>query len=128
MTYVDGFVLVVPKKNLAVYKKMAIMGGKAWMKHGALQYVETVGNDLKPNMPTHDDMPQPKTFLNMAGAGKNDLVVFSFITFKSRKHRDEVNKKVMIQMSKDMEKMKNMKMPFDPSKMAYGGFETIVDM
>jgi uncharacterized protein YbaA (DUF1428 family) len=120
--YIDGFVLVVPKKNANEYHKMAEMGKKAWMKHGALDYVESVGNDL-------DIKPmggmKPLTFVKMTKAGPADDIWFSYIVFKSKKHRDEVNKKVMAEMSKDA-KNKDMKMPFDMKKFAYGGFEVAV--
>ncbi|MGV8150304.1 MAG: DUF1428 domain-containing protein [Candidatus Woesearchaeota archaeon] len=125
MTYVDGFVLVVKKKNISAYKKMAQLGGKLWKKHGALEYLECVGDDLKPNM----GMGPMKilTFPKMTKTKSDETVVFSFITYKSRKHRDEVNKKVMSDPSMNDPKNKNMKMPFDMKKMAYGGFNAIVE-
>ena len=116
--YVDGFVLVVPKKNIADYKKMAIMGGKTWMKHGALDYKECVGDDMSPKM-------VELTFPKLAAAKKNEIVVFSFITFKSRTHRDAVNKKVMKEFEAYADK--KMKMPFEMDRMAYGGFTVLVD-
>ncbi|KAA0205792.1 DUF1428 domain-containing protein [Candidatus Uhrbacteria bacterium] len=122
--YVDGFVLVVPKKNVAAYRKMATEGAKMWMKYGALEYFECQGDDLNPNT----DMGGMKalTFPQMTKLKKNETVWFSFIVYKSKKHRDQVNKKVMAQMSKDAEKYKDMKMPFDMRRMAYGGFKAIV--
>ncbi len=125
MRYVDGFVLVVPKKNRAAYVKMAREGGKMWKKYGALEYVECIGNDLNPNMgPGHPIMNFPK----LAKLKSNEDVWYSFIIYKSKAHRNEVNTKVMKQMTKDMEKHKNMKMPFDMKKMCYGGFQSMVDM
>jgi uncharacterized protein YbaA (DUF1428 family) len=121
--YIDGFVLPVPKNKLKAYRKMASEAGKVWMKHGALEYIEAVGNDLKPN--THG--MKIAFFPKMAKAKKGETVFFSFIVYKSRKHRDAVNKKVMKEMSKEMEKHKNMPMPFDMKRMAYGGFKAIVD-
>jgi uncharacterized protein YbaA (DUF1428 family) len=125
--YVDGFVLLVPKKNIAAYKKMALAGGKVWKKYGALDYKECIGDDLTPDMPDMDG-EKIMTFLELAKPKKGEMVLFSFITYKSRKHRDEVNAKVMKQMEKDYEKHKDMKMPFDIKRMAYGGFQTIVSL
>jgi alkaline phosphatase len=121
MTYVDGFVLVVKKKNISTYKKMAQDGGKLWKKHGALEYLECVGDDLNPSGPM-----KILTFPKMTKTKSDETVVFSFITYKSRKHRDEVNKRVIKDMMNDP-KNKNMKMPFDMKKMAYGGFNVIVE-
>lgn len=117
--YVDGFVLVVPKKNIAEYKKMAILGGKTWLKHGALDYKECVGDDMAPKM-------AELTFPKLTMSKKTEVVLFSFITFKSRAHRDSVNVKVMKEFHAYMEKNKKMKMPFDPKRMAYGGFTVLV--
>lgn len=113
--YVDGFVIPVPKKKLAAYQKMAKMGAKQWLKAGALQYFECVGDDL--NVPM--GMPFPKGIKAKPG----ETVVFSWILYKSRAHRDRVNKKVMSQMNPD--EMGNM--PFDPKRMLYGGFKSIVE-
>jgi uncharacterized protein YbaA (DUF1428 family) len=120
MTYVDGFVLPVPKKNLAAYKKMAAEGAKAWKKHGALDYFECVGDDLNPK-----GVPGMKIthFPTLAKAKSGETVVFSFIVYKSRAHRDAVNKKVMKEMSAQPQPTT---MPFDMKRMAYGGFKTIV--
>lgn len=120
-TYVDGFLLVVPKKNLAAYKKMVTEGAKLWKKYGALDYVEAVGNDLGSSTGGMKIARFPK----IAGAKPSEVVVFSYITYKSRKHRDEVNKKVMKEMEQDP-KNKEMAMPFDMARMAYGGFEILV--
>lgn len=118
--YVDGFVFTVPKKNLDAYKKMAKLGGKVWRKHGALDYKECIGEDMKPE--------QVKlTFPKLTGAKPSDVVVFSYIVYKSRKHRDEVNKKVMADPLMNDPKYKDMPMPFDMDRMSFGGFEVIVD-
>jgi uncharacterized protein YbaA (DUF1428 family) len=117
--YVDGFVLVVPKKKFTEYKKMAGEASKIWMKYGALSYKECVIDDLKPPMVTF-------TFSKMIKAKSNELVWFSYIEYKSRAHRDQVNKKVMAQMEKDKDKYKDMPMPFDMKRMAYGGFKVVV--
>ncbi len=117
MSYVDGFVIPVPKKNLNAYARMARMGAKIWMKHGALDYKECVGEDLK----TKWGMP----FSRLMKLKPGETVVFSYIVFKSRAHRDRVNAKVM----KEMEKMGDMKeMPFDIKRMAYGGFKVLVEV
>lgn len=122
--YVDGFVFVVPKNKVAAYKKMAKEGAEIWMKLGALQYFECIGDDL-----VTKDMGGMKAleFTKLTNAKPTDTVWFSFIVFKSRKHRDAVNKKVMEGMTKAMEEGKKMEMPFDMSRMAYGGFETVVE-
>ncbi len=121
--YVDGYVLPVPKKSLKAYKKMAQLGGKVWMKHGALQYVESVGEDLR-SASKWGCLP----FSKMAKAKANETVVFAFIVFKSRKHRDTVNAKVMKDPAMDPSKHKDEPMPFDMKRMAVAGFETIVDL
>lgn len=122
--YVDGFVLAVPKSKLKVYRKMASEGGKMWKKYGALEYIEALGDDLHPKMPGAKIGNFPK---NMK-LKKGETVFFSFIVYKSRAHRDAVNAKVMKQMTKEMEKHKDQKMPFDTKRMLYGGFSAIVDM
>jgi uncharacterized protein YbaA (DUF1428 family) len=123
--YVDGFVLVVPKDKIEEYKKMAEEGRDSWMKHGALDYYECRGDDLKPQ-----EMGDQKTrsFTEMAGASDTETVWFSFIIFKSKAHRDEVNAKVMAEMGEQMAEFKNMPMPFDIQRMAYGGFEVAVEL
>jgi len=121
MPYVDGFVLAVPKKNVQAYRRMASAAGKIWKEHGALEFRECVGDDLdiKPGMGT--------SFLRTAKAKRGETVFFSYITYKSRAHRDRVNAKVMRdpRMSKMMD---GKKMPFDVKRMAYGGFKTLVDL
>jgi uncharacterized protein YbaA (DUF1428 family) len=119
MKYVDGYILPVPKKNLAAYRRMAQKAGKVWMEHGALQFCECVGDDLKTKM----GASFPQTIKLKSG----EAVVFSWIMFKSRAHRDSVNAKVM----KDprLNQMMDMKsMPFDSKRMVYGGFKTMVDL
>ena len=119
MTYVDGFVLPVPKKNLAAYRRMSAKAGKVWRELGALEYRECVGDDLATKM----GVPFPR----MAKVKRGETVVFSWIVYRSKAHRDRVNAKVM----KDPRLAKMMKpgapMPFDAKRMIYGGFKVIVD-
>lgn len=122
--YVDGFVLVVPKKNFAAYRKMAREGAKVWLKQGALDYKECVGDDMSPST---DGMTPELTFPKMLKTGKNEEVWFSFIVYKSRAHRDQVNKKVMAEMNKQTKKYQNFSMPFDMKRFTYGGFKVVVD-
>lgn len=122
--YVDGFVLVVPKKNIAQYRKMAKLGKKIWMKHGALDYKECVGDDLDPKMDGMKFLKFPK----MAGARPGETIIFSFVVYKSRAHRDAVNAKVMKDPSMNDPEWKNKPMPFDMKRMAYGGFKVLVGM
>ncbi len=117
--YVDGFVIVVPKKNIKAYQAMAKDGIRLWMKHGALDYKECVGEDLRA-------IPGALAFAKMTKAKSNETVVFSYIAYKSRQHRDQVNKKVMADPSMTPGNNKNFKMPFDMRKMAYGGFKVII--
>lgn len=122
--YVDGFVLVVPKGKEADYQKMAEMGRDAWMKHGALQFFECRGDDLQ-----QQEMGDEKSraFAEMTGAAADENVWFSFIVFESKEHRDEVNKKVMEEMSESFKDQGDLEMPTDMKKMAYGGFEVAVE-
>jgi uncharacterized protein YbaA (DUF1428 family) len=118
MRYVDGFVLPVPKKNLGTYRRLARKAGKVWREHGALEYRECAGDDLDVKML----MPFPRRLKLKRG----ETVVFAWIVFKSRAHRDRVNAKVM----KDprLAKMVDPKaMPFDVKRMSYGGFKVLVD-
>lgn len=117
--YVDGYVLVIKKKNLTAYKEMASIGGKTWMKHGALDYKECIIEDSKPKHVT-------LTFDKMIQAKKDEVVLFSYITYKSRAHRDQVNAKVMKDAMMNESKWKDKPMPFDMKRMAYGGFEVLV--
>jgi len=122
--YIDGFVLVVPKGKEAAYEEMAKMGRDSWMKHGALQYFECRGDDLK-----QQEMGDLKTraFAEMAGATGDENVWFSFIVFNSKEHRDEVNKKVMEEMSESFKDQGDFEMPSDMTRMAYGGFAVAVE-
>lgn len=122
--YIDGFVLVVPKGKEAEYQKMAEEGRDSWMKHGALQYYECRGDDLK-----QDEMGDLKSraFAEMAGAKSDENVWFSFIVFESKEHRDEVNKKVMAEMDAAYSEQADFEMPMDMEKMARGGFEVIIE-
>lgn len=122
--YVDGFVLVVPKNRLTAYKKMAEIGRDVWMKHGALDYKECIGDDLTPDM----GGMKAVTFPQLTKLKKGEIVVFSYVVYKSRKHRDEVNAKVMKDSMMNEDKWKNKPMPFDMKRMAYGGFKTIVSL
>jgi uncharacterized protein YbaA (DUF1428 family) len=118
MAYVDGFVLTVAKKNLKAYAQMAAAAGKVWKEHGALEFRECAGDDLNVKM----GVPFPK----MAKAKANETVVFSWIVFKSKAHRDKVNAKVMKDPRLN-EMMEGKKMPFDVKRMAYGGFNVLVE-
>jgi uncharacterized protein YbaA (DUF1428 family) len=113
--YVDGFVLPVPKRNIAAYRRMAQKAGKIWRDHGALDYKECVGDDLKIKM----GMPFPRGIRTKPG----ETVVFAYIVYKSRAHRDQVNAKVM----KDPRLKIPKSMPFDCKRMLYGGFKVVVD-
>ena len=117
--YVDGFVLVVPRKNVAAYRKMARGAAKMWMGYGALNYRECMLDDAKPKFVTF-------FFPKMAKAKPNETVWFSYIEYKSKKHRDEVNAKVMAEMDKIAKKYKDMPMPFDMKRLSYGGFKVEV--
>lgn len=116
--YVDGFVLSIPKKNTAKYKKMASEANKVWKRFGALDYKECMIDDVSPQSVTF-------TFPKMAKTKPDETVWFSFITYKSRKHRDDVNKKVMAYFSEKYGK-NEMPMPFDMKRFAYGGFKVVV--
>jgi uncharacterized protein YbaA (DUF1428 family) len=119
--YVDGFVLVVPKSKVAAYRKMAKEGGKIWKKYGALDYKECQIDHAKPQDVTF-------TFPIMAKAKPSETVWFSYIGFKSKSHRNEVNAKVMKYMqSKYTDSTSMNDMPFDMKRMAYGGFKVIVN-
>jgi uncharacterized protein YbaA (DUF1428 family) len=119
MKYVDGYVLPVPRINLPAYRRMAAKAGKVWREHGALEFRECVGDDLKTK--------KIKSFPSLVKPKPGETVVFSWIVFKSRAHRDAVNAKVM----KDprLARMMDMKaMPLDSKRMAYGGFKVMVDV
>lgn len=117
MKYVDGFLLPVPTKNLAAYKSIAQKASKIWKEHGALEYYECVGDDLNASFGV--------TFPKRAKVKPGETVIFAYIVYKSRAHRDRVNKKVMedprIQSMCDPKDM-----PFDCARMSYGGFQVLV--
>lgn len=115
--YVDGFVLPVPKKNLAAYRAMARKAGKIWKEHGALEYVECVADDVKPGKWT--------SFPQSVKQKPNEVVVFAWITYKSRKDRDRINAKVMADPRLHMDPST---MPFDAKRMFFGGFKAIVEL
>ncbi|HWA37786.1 MAG TPA: DUF1428 domain-containing protein [Burkholderiales bacterium] len=115
MAYVDGFLLAVPKKNKAKYLKLARLGGKIWMEHGALAYVEAVNDDVKPGKWT--------SFPQAVKLKKGEDVWFSYAVYRNRAHRDRVMKKVMADKRLQMS-MKNM--PFDGKRMIWGGFKAEV--
>jgi uncharacterized protein YbaA (DUF1428 family) len=118
MPYVDGFVLPVPKKNLAAYRKMSKAAGKIWREYGALDYKECAGDDMDVKM----GVPFPK----MVKPKRGETVVFSWIVYKSKAHRDSVNAKI-IKDPRIAKMMSGKKVPFDCKRMAYGGFRTIVE-
>ncbi|MGQ0742192.1 MAG: DUF1428 domain-containing protein [Alphaproteobacteria bacterium] len=119
MAYVDGFVLVVPKKSVAGYRRMAAAAGKIWREYGALEFRECVGDNLNTKM--------GRPFPRLTKTKRGETVVFSWIVYKSRAHRDRVNAQVMKDLRiKNM--MKGKKIPFDMKRMSYGGFRTIVDI
>ena len=112
---VDGFDLPVPKRNIVAYRSLARKAGKIWRDHGALDYKECVGDDLKIKM----GMPFPRGIRSKPG----ETIVFAYIVYKSRAHRDRVNEKVM----KDKRLTMPKKMPFQVKRMLYGGFKVLVD-
>ena len=117
--YVDGFVLPLPKKNLDAYRRLSRKAGKVWREHGALEYIECIGDDVKPGKLT--------SFPQSVKLADGETVVFSWIVYRSRKHRDRVTAKVM----KDprLAAMFNPKaMPFDGKRMIFGGFKVLLDM
>jgi len=119
LRYVDGFVLPVPKKNLAAYRRMSRKAGKVWREHGALEYIECVADDVKPGK--HTSFPQSVKLK------PGEVVVFSYIVYKSRAQRDRINAKVM----KDprLASMMDPKaLPFDGKRMFWGGFKILVDV
>ena len=117
--YVDGYVLPVPEKNLPAYRRLAKLAGKVWRDHGAIEYVECVADDVKPGKWT--------SFPQSVKLKPGEVVVFAWITYKSRRHRDQVNAKVM----KDprlAQMMDPKKMPFDAKRMFWGGFKPMVEL
>jgi uncharacterized protein YbaA (DUF1428 family) len=117
--YVDGFVLAVPKARLDDYRRMAELAGKVWMEHGALEYRECVADDVKPGKLT--------SFPQAVQLKDDEVVVFSWIVYETREQRDSINAKVMADPRlKEYEDPKSM--PFDGTRMFWGGFKTIVEM
>jgi alkaline phosphatase len=117
--YVDGFVIPLKKSKLAAYRRMAAVCGRIWKSHGALEFMECAGDDLKSPMCSR---PFPK----LAKARAGETVLFSFIVYKSRRDRDRVNAAV-IKDPRMVPMMDPKKMPFDMKRMSYGGFRVIVD-
>jgi uncharacterized protein YbaA (DUF1428 family) len=115
--YVDGFVLPIPKKNVEAYRKLARLAGKVWKEHGALQYRECIADDVKPGKYT--------SFPQSVKLKPNEVVFFSFIVYKSRRHRDRVNAKVM-KDSRIAGMTDGKSMPFDGKRMIFGGFKVSV--
>ncbi|MBT9597910.1 MAG: DUF1428 domain-containing protein [Vitreoscilla sp.] len=117
--YVDGFVVPVPLKDLAAYRRLARLAGKVWKEYGALQYTECVADDVKPGKLT--------SFPQSVKLKEGETVVFSWITYKSRAQRDKINKQVMAdpRLAKMMDPKK---MPFDGKRMFWGGFKGIVEL
>lgn len=123
--YIDAYVIVVPKKNVPKYKKMAKESAKVWMKHGALAYRECVGEDLNPDMGECGSMPFPK----LTKLKPTETVWFSYVEYKNKTHRNSVNKKVMKYFEEkyqgDPSAMKDM--PWDPKRFSWGGFTVAVN-
>ncbi len=120
MRYVDGYVLPVPTRKLQTYRQMAQKAGKVWRKHGAVEYFECVGDDLNPKW-------AGITFPRTVRAKRGETVIFSFVVFKSRAHRDRVNAKVMKDPFMNSPASKDTPMPFDMKRMVYGGFKVLVE-
>ena len=114
MSYVDGYVIPIKKKNIKAYKKMAALGCKIWMEHGALDYYECLGDDF---------VKWGRTFPKMCQLKSGETVVFSFIVYKNKAHRNKVNK---LAMNDPRMKMDLAAMPFDIKRFASGGFKTFV--
>lgn len=119
MSYVDGFVLPIPAENVDAYRRIARKAGKIWCEHGALEYRECVGDDLQTQTGT--------SFPKMGKAKEGETVIFAWIVYKSKAHRNRVVAKVMAD-PRLAEMMDPKQMPFDVKRMAYGGFKTIVDV
>lgn len=114
--YVDGYVIPVPRKNVASYKKMAQLGKKVWMEYGALSYVEAVGDDI--------NVKYGIPFGKLLKLKPSETVIFAFVTYKSKTDRNRIVKKVMTDPRMDPTKWKTM--PFDDKRMTFGGFKGIV--
>jgi uncharacterized protein YbaA (DUF1428 family) len=119
MAYVDGFLLSVPTKKLAAYRRIAAKAGKVWRDHGALEYRECVGDDLQTKWGT--------PFQKRVKPKKGETIVFSWIVYKSRAHRDKILPRIM-QDKRLANAMDPKSMPFDMKRMSYGGFKVLVDM
>ena len=117
--YVDGFVLPVPKRNLDAYRRQARKAGKIWREHGALEYRECVAEDVQPGELT--------SFPQSVQLKRGETVVFAWIVYKSRAHRDRVNAKVLAD-PRLADQMDANAMPFDSKRMIYGGFELMLDV
>ncbi len=117
MSYVDGYVIPVPKENLAAYRRMAARAARVWKDHGALDYREFVGEDLDVGF----GMPFPRAL----GVRPGETVVFAWIIFRSRAHRDRVNARA-VKDPRLADSMDPERMPFDPKRMVYGGFKALV--
>ena len=117
MAYVDGFIIPVPTRNLTAYARIARRAGKVWREHGALDYKECVGDDLR--------IEGKPLFPNLVKPRRGESIVFSWIVFKSRSHRDKVNAKVIAD-PRLADMMKPGAMPFDMKRLVYGGFKVLV--
>lgn len=115
MSYVDGFIVAVPRENVDAYKEFSAYAGSIWKEYGALEYVECLGNDV----PYGELTSFPRAVM----AKDDEVVVFSWILYKSKQHRDEINTRVMADPRLSSDKWK---MPFDGKRMIYGGFEELL--
>jgi len=115
--YVDGFIIAIPNANVEAYRKLARKAGKVWMEYGAIEYVECIADDVKPGKLT--------SFPQSVKQKPDETVAFSWIVYKSRKHRDTVNAKVMADPR--IAGMDPKSMPFDGKRMIFGGFKSIVE-
>lgn len=119
MPYADGFVIAVPEKNIEAYRRISQKAGKIWKELGAIQYVETVGDDLEVKFGV--------SFKKLAKVKPGETVVFSWIVYKSKAQRDRINAKIM-KDPRMLKMMQDTEMPFDVKRMAYGGFKFLVNM
>ena len=119
MSYVDGFVVPVPKRKIQAYRRMARKAGKIWREYGAIDYVECLADDVKPGKWT--------SFPQAVKLKPGEAVVFSWIVYKSRRDRDRINAKVM-KDKRLADMMDPKKLPFDGKRMFWGGFKTMVEM
>ena len=117
MSYVDGFVVAVPRENIEAYKKFSTFAGSLWKEYGALEYVECIGDDVPYGELT--------SFPRAVQAKEDEVVVFSWITYPSREERDAINAKVMADPRLSMD---NWNMPFDGKRMIYGGFKSFLEL